>query len=139
MNIKYTFEPGSPLPFGATVTPDGVNFALFSRNATAVTLVLLPASEQSSAAETIELPLEPHLNKTGDVWHIQVCGAGPNLLYGFRAAGPDDPLGSGHCFRKDTMLIDPYARALADVEEWGRPHASGGAPERLQAALPGGG
>ena len=127
MNTKYTFEPGSPLPFGATVTPDGVNFALFSRNATAVTLVLfVPPSQQSAATETIEIPLEPHLNKTGDVWHIQVCGAGPNLLYGFRAAGPDDPQGSGHCFRKDTMLIDPYARALADVEEWGRPHARSG-------------
>jgi glycogen operon protein len=128
MNTKYTFEPGSPLPFGATVTPDGVNLALFSRNATAVTLVLfVPVSEQSVATETIEIPLEPLLNKTGDVWHVLVCGAGPNLLYGFRAAGVDDPQGSGHCFRKDTLLIDPYARALADGEEWGgRPPARSG-------------
>ncbi len=40
MKNKLTLQPGSPLPYGSTVTPDGINFALFSRHAEAVTLVV---------------------------------------------------------------------------------------------------
>ena len=47
----FSFERGHPLPFGATVERGGINFAIFSRHATAVTLVLfLPGSAEEIAA-----------------------------------------------------------------------------------------
>ena len=61
---EFGFERGHPLPLGATVARGGINFAIFSRHATAVTLVLfLPGNE----AEIAAFPLEPRRNRTGDV------------------------------------------------------------------------
>ena len=36
---------GKPLPLGSSRAPAGVNFAVFSRNGTAVSLVLYPEAE----------------------------------------------------------------------------------------------
>ena len=52
----FGFERGHPLPFGATVARGGINFAIFSRHATAVTLLLfLPDSEVEMAAFLLSL------------------------------------------------------------------------------------
>ena len=37
---SFSTSPGVPLPFGASCVPDGVNFAIFSRHAESVSLVL---------------------------------------------------------------------------------------------------
>ena len=105
---------GSPRPFGAWRTPDGVNFALFSRNARSVHLVLfLEGREQPFC----EIPLDPVRNKTGDVWHVFVFGLPAAMLYGYRVDGPFAPK-AGHRFNPKVVLIDPTARSL-----------SGGQPE----------
>ncbi len=47
----FGFERGHPPPFGATVARGGINFAIFSRHATAVTLLLFqPGSKVEMAA-----------------------------------------------------------------------------------------
>ena len=48
--------PGHPLPFGVTETRRGLNFAVFSKHATAVTLVLFGRRRD---APVLELPLDP--------------------------------------------------------------------------------
>ncbi len=48
---------GRPNPLGASVTPLGVNFALFSENATGVDLCLF--DDLTSPMETVRLPLFP--------------------------------------------------------------------------------
>jgi isoamylase len=117
---KFATEPGLPLPFGATVTPDGVNFAVFSRHATAVSLVLFVNDGKDTInSQTVELQLDPVLNKTGDVWHILVDGTIHNFTYCYRVNGPHDPTGTGLYFDPDTLLLDPYARALTNGEQWG--------------------
>ncbi len=109
---------GSPLPFGPRLVPGGVNFALFSRHAMKVDLLLF---EDPRGEPAWVFPLDPSLHKTGDVWHVEVAGLGKGALYAWRVQGPWDPEGAGHRFDPGYFLLDPYARALAGGEEWGRP------------------
>src|SRR5947209_6558967 len=57
---------GECRPFGATPGPDGVNFAVFSRHAHQVDLLLFKEGRDKPVAE---IPLDPGGNRTGDVWH----------------------------------------------------------------------
>jgi glycogen operon protein len=109
----FSFERGHPLPFGATVERGGINFAIFSRHATSVTLVLfLPGSEEEIAA----FPFDPRRNRTGDVWHAFVAGLNPGIEYAYRM---DGPMSVRHRFDSRICLADPYAPALNGRRAWG--------------------
>ena len=105
--------PGQPLPLGPTVTPEGINFALFAGHATAVTLVLF-ASGQSSPM--MEIVLDPHANRTGSIWHVIIPGLKPPLDYGYRVDGNPNLF---HPYHPDVLLLDPYARAISGGGKWG--------------------
>ncbi|WP_419730166.1 glycogen debranching protein GlgX [Lichenicola sp.] len=99
---------GLPFPLGATWDGLGVNFALFSANATKVELCLFdPAGKQEIAR--IELP-----EYTDEVWHGYLPDARPGTVYGYRVHGPYAP-DAGHRFNPNKLLLDPYA--LAHVGE----------------------
>ncbi len=100
---------GVPLPLGAHVRGNGVNFAIFSRHATGVRLDLFDLPEELAPARTYIL--NPMRNKTGDIWHIWLENIPPGQLYGFRIAGPYSP-SEGHRFNADKLLLDPYATAI---------------------------
>ncbi|HSR68091.1 MAG TPA: glycogen debranching protein GlgX [Acidobacteriota bacterium] len=113
---EFEVMRGHPLPFGATVMRDGVNFALYSRRATEVVLVLfLPEREES----VLELPLEPDLHKTGDVWHAFIRGIDPGIEYGYRLGRYPNPEPHLDRFDPSQVLIDPYSRALSGGSRWG--------------------
>jgi glycogen operon protein len=103
-------------PFGATLVPGGVNFSIFSRNATSCTLVLF----QKGAAEPFaELPF-PEEFRTGDVYAMTVFGLDHEMLeYGYRMDGPFDPQ-TGHRFDKNVVLMDPYAKVIGGRDVWGQ-------------------
>ena len=61
---------------------DATNFALFSRNATAVDLCFFKESDLQFGRVSEALSLDSHLNRTGDIWHIEVPNLDPKLLYG---------------------------------------------------------
>jgi len=103
---------GAPLPFGAHPRGAGVNFAIFSRNATGVRLDLFDRVEDAMPARTIIL--DGSRNKTGDIWHVWLEGVRPGQLYGFRIAGPYEPT-AGHRFNPSKLVVDPYASAIALV------------------------
>jgi len=105
----YAYVPGSPLPQGAHLAKDGVNFSLFSRHASRVWLLLFDHVDAASPVQTIEL--EPGHYKTGDMWHIRILGAGRGLIYAYRVDGPFQPE-RGHRFDASHILIDPCATAL---------------------------
>jgi glycogen operon protein len=111
---------GYPAPLGASVRGEGVNFALFSRNATAVTLVLFEPGADASFAE---LPLDPRTHRTGDVWHALIPDLGAGAEYGYRIDGPvaedDDETHESRRFAPERVLVDPYARLLTGGEWWG--------------------
>jgi isoamylase len=109
-------EAGNPLPIGgAHQEGDGVNFVLFSRNATGVRLEFYQNSHDSSPSRIIDL--DPLRHRTGDVWHVWVRGICAGQLYGYRVEGPYLPE-EGHRFNSHKLLLDPYARAIAGVENW---------------------
>lgn len=105
-----TIEAGSPNPLGATFNGHGVNFAVFSRHATAVILCLY--DEQGGEAACIELP-----ERDGHVWHGYMPDVGPGQRYGFRVHGPYEPK-NGHRFNHHKLLMDPYAKRLTGHPEW---------------------
>ncbi|MBC7572450.1 MAG: glycogen debranching protein GlgX [Spirosoma sp.] len=99
-------KPGKPYPRGATYDGEGVNFALFSENATGVSLCLYDAGD--SGKEIARIPV---IEQTEHVWHIYIGGLQPGQLYGYRVAGPYQPQ-EGHFFNSNKLLLDPYARAI---------------------------
>jgi isoamylase len=115
----FDIDRGHSLPFGASVTTEGVNFSVFSRNARevkgGVTLVLY----DSNLRIVDEIELDPIKNKTGDVWHILVRNLDPSFSYCYRVKGPYFPH-KGQRFIEDIALIDPYATALTGGYSWGK-------------------
>ncbi|HYF47942.1 MAG TPA: glycogen debranching protein GlgX [Planctomycetota bacterium] len=115
--VKFSTQRGFCRPFGATAFPGGVNFAVFSRNATAVSLVLFKEGVEDPICE---IALDPTQNKTGDVWHIFVLNLPPDTLYGYRLNGAFNPR-NGHRFSNKAVVLDPYARAISGGHKWGVP------------------
>jgi glycogen operon protein len=98
--------PGKPYPLGATWDGQGVNFALFSQNATGVELCLFETPDAPRERERIPMP-----EQTDNVWHIYLPGLQPGQVYGYRVYGPYDPE-QGHRFTPAKLLVDPYAKAI---------------------------
>src|SRR5207248_8199889 len=91
-----TRRPGDPEPLGPTVRPDGINFALHSRGATRIELLLFDNVTDRQPSQVI--PLDPKANRTGDVWHVFVEGLPNRTLYNYRADGPYNPAADGSRF-----------------------------------------
>src|SRR5690606_4410397 len=104
-------SPGQPYPLGATPDGLGVNFAVFSANASRIDLCIFDAKGRKELAR---LPLP---ECTDEVWHGYLPDAGPGLVYGYRAHGPYEPL-RGHRFNPNKLLLDPYARRIAGRLRW---------------------
>ena len=102
-------RPGRPYPLGATWDGEGVNFALFSENATRVDLCLFDHEEQEQ--ETYRITID---ERTDQVWHVYLPEVRPGQFYGYRVHGPYEPQ-AGHRFNPSKLLIDPYAKALTSV------------------------
>jgi len=119
-NLKTA--PGLPTPLGAYVHNNGVQFSIFSRNASGVKLILFHNSEPDS--DFTEIALDPFLNKTGDVWHIWIEGLSEGQVYGYRISGEYDPA-NGHRFNENKLLIDPYSRAITGNFIWDLSKACG--------------
>ncbi|MFH7320392.1 glycogen debranching protein GlgX [Desulfurivibrio sp. D14AmB] len=126
--ISVRTAAGSPLPMGVSRTPSGHNFAIAARHATAVSLVLFRSGQDEPVAE---VEFDPRLNRTGDVWHLLVRDFDPALRYGFRLRGPCDLQGSGHCYRPQLIMLDPYAKALTGGSDWGVAYRRSGRPDPL--------
>jgi isoamylase len=102
---------GLPYPLGATWDGLGVNFALFSANATKVELCLFEEGGRREV-ERITLP-----ECTDEVWHGYLPDARPGTVYGYRVHGPYEPA-AGHRFNPNKLLIDPYAKQMIGHIEW---------------------
>src|SRR6266851_957705 len=98
---------GSFSRLGASWDGRGTNFALFSANAQKVELCLFD-SQGRRELERIELP-----ERTEDVWHGYLNDVSPGQLYGYRVHGPYEPE-HGHRFNANKLLLDPYAKRLAE-------------------------
>ena len=107
--VTIDHHSGHPEPLGATWTPTGINFAVYARHATAVTLLLFDSPAAEQPCDT--LALHPRRNRTQGVWHVEVpSGAlGKAAYYAYRADGPNE---GAHRYDRDKTLLDPYARRI---------------------------
>ncbi|HUH58650.1 MAG TPA: glycogen debranching protein GlgX [Candidimonas sp.] len=111
LSLPDRLDAGLPHPLGANSDGLGVNFAVFSANATKIELCIFdPRGRRELRRYTLP-------ECTDEVWHGYLHNAEPGLLYGYRAYGPYDPK-NGHRFNPQKLLIDPYARKLAGAVRW---------------------
>ncbi|GHV70434.1 glycogen operon protein GlgX homolog [Spirochaetia bacterium] len=112
---NFVVDLGKALPLGATVTGEGINFAVFSRHASAVSLILFESADKKSPRTEIFLPKEKH--KTGDIWHCSIRGLKAGTCYLYRVEGPYNPE-KGFRYNCNKALLDPYAKAVTDISSW---------------------
>jgi isoamylase len=113
--VRLRVSAGSPYTLGAVPDGRGVNFAVFSANATRIEVCLF---DQDGKTETARVALPENTN---EVWHGYIPGLKAGQLYGLRAYGPYSPR-EGHRFNPNRLLIDPYARLLAGKLTWNDAH-----------------
>ena len=102
-----TVVMGHEYPLGATVVDGGVNFALYSRNASAVQLLLFD-KPNDEPTDIIQLQ-----NRDKFIWHVEVRGVGAGQLYGYKVQGEYRPEG-GMRFNDAKLMLDPYAKAVTE-------------------------
>ena len=110
--VRSRVTEGRPHPRGATWNGRGVNFSLFSANATKVELCLFDDRGETEL-ERIELP-----EYTDEIWHGFLPDARPGTVYGYRVHGPYAPE-EGHRFNPNKLVLDPYTKAVVGQLKWG--------------------
>jgi isoamylase len=118
---KELERTGLSSPLGATVTPRGVNFSLFSRHASGVELLLFDREDDARPARVI--CINPRTNRSYYYWHVFVPGLRSGQIYGYRVQGPYDP-SSGMRFDPDKLLLDPYGHGVVVPRHYSREAAS---------------
>ena len=109
--LPTALDSGKASPLGAEISPDGVNFAVYSENASLVYLCIIDPEFKSEIARL------PFPNRTGNVWHGFMPNATAGLHYCYRMEGSFSPK-DGHYFDVNRLLVDPYAKALQSGAEW---------------------
>ncbi len=113
----FGIRPGMPYPLGTSQVIRGINFAVYSKHATAAHLVLFRFGQQQPFAE---IPF-PEEFRIGHVFTMIIFDLDTEEIeYGYRMYGPYDP-GKGHRFDDQLVLLDPHARCLAGFDGWGKP------------------
>jgi len=102
-------RPGRPYPLGATWDGRGVNFVLYSENATRVELCLFDSPDAEREAVRIPLPEYTDLS-----WHVYLPDVTPGQVYGYRVHGPYDPA-RGHRFNPHLAEFKMMVRTLHEA------------------------
>jgi isoamylase len=109
----------------------GVNFAVYSENATRLELLLFDDPESNRPTRQFEM------KRFGDVWNLFVEGVGLGQHYGYIAWGPNwvyDPKWipgrvdgfladvdeHGNRFNPNKLLMDPWAKAVHRDHDWSK-------------------
>lgn len=107
--VPIGFGRGYPTPLGLSFSSDGsINFAIFSRNAEGVVLCLY--DDPTAQKPTLELDLDPYVNRSGDIWHASFESAWNFVSYGYRFKGT--LLRNTNSFDEGHILLDPYAKVI---------------------------
>ena len=114
---SMTSQHGTSFPLGATISPGGVNFSVFSKHATGVQLLFFDRVDAATPTRVVDL--DPRTQRSYHYWHAFVPGITAGQLYGYRVDGPFDPE-HGHRFDRDKVLLDPYGKCVARPAGWSR-------------------
>jgi isoamylase len=108
-----------PPDLGATLTREGVDFAVYAGHADAVEICLFEPGDTTGATER-RIDLQ---DRTHGTWFGSVPGLRAGARYAIRAHGPWQP-DQGLRYNSDKLLMDPYARAIEGQVTW-RPEVFG--------------
>ncbi|WP_018617467.1 glycogen debranching protein [Segetibacter koreensis] len=106
---------GSPYPLGATYIQeeDAFNFAIYSRNATSILLLIY--SDKNFSVPIFTYDFDYLINKSNRIWHcrIKATDIGEGKYYAYKIDGPG-PVSQveWHAFDKQKVLFDPYAKSI---------------------------
>lgn len=110
----FTAPGGTALDDLGVRLHDGVGtLRVWSKNASSVDLVVFDATDLDWAVDRASLSRLP-----GGIWEVTTPLLQAGTRYAIRVGGPHGP---GNTFNPETMLLDPYARGLAQgggYEEW---------------------
>ena len=112
---------GKSFPLGAACQTNGVNFSVYSKNATAVELLLFNRADDARPAQIISL--DPEKNRTYYYWHVFVPGVRAGQIYGYRVSGPYLPE-KGFRFDARKVLLDPYGKSVVVPSTYSREAAT---------------
>jgi isoamylase len=125
--VKWSSLEGSPQPQGVTWIPEerAFNFALYSKHAGGVTLLLYRAEDLVRPQSTHRLDFRYH--KTGRVWHcrIPLAVVEQARFYAYQVEPPDEASHPWERFDPEKILLDPYARDVFFPPEFDRGAAIG--------------
>ncbi|WP_157315356.1 glycogen debranching protein GlgX [Chitinibacter sp. GC72] len=119
--VQFATQAGRPHPLGATPCDEGVNFSLYSQDATHIELLLFARPDDQEPSQTIVL--NPESNRSFFFWHVLVEGLKPGWHYAYRVDGPQQPE-QGLRFNPAKVLLDPYAKGISNLL-WDRAAACG--------------
>lgn len=115
MNRPANKANGSSYPLGSVVYPDGVNFSVFSKNATAMELLLFDNADHIKPSRVIRL--SPKTNNTYHYWHVFVGGSDTGrYMVTVHTGPPNRARGSGSTLKKSFLILTqkrcPCPRAM---------------------------
>jgi glycogen operon protein len=118
---QWTAEEGAPAPLGVTWLEDeqALNFALYSKHATEVTLLLY--TQHDTVNPALEYRLDYLTHKSGRVWHCRLPASRVQSIvyYAYRVDGAHDPA-QGYRFDPEKILLDPFAKTVFFPEAFDR-------------------
>ena len=121
LSLAQETREGQSSPLGATLSPEGVNFSVYSKHAIGIDLLLFESVSDARPARMIRL--DPRTNRTYHYWHVFVPDVKAGQIYGYRVMGPFDPV-NGMRFDPSKVLTDPYGRCVVTPENYSRDAAS---------------
>lgn len=101
-NSEMKIAKGRLFPFGASYLENGMNFALYAKEAQTVALCLFQQKEDEQPSEKFDM------HRTGDIWHIFVQDLHSSFAYGYEVKKKD----------KTHLILDPYAKCILSGAEW---------------------
>lgn len=111
----FKIRPGFFRMYGACVASNGVSFTINSHGATRCTLLLFKPQAPKPYAR---IPF-PDSYRIGDTYSMLVFDIKPDEFeYAFSFDGPYEPA-KGLLFNGESVLLDPYSRAVTGQRKWG--------------------
>ena len=127
MPSSYTVSTGTPGPPGASYSPASTNFAVYSREAVGMELLLYQTADDVAPFQVVTLA--PREHRDSFFWHVAITGLPVGTLYTWRVTGPG-PNGDAEVLE----VLDPFARAITSVR-WNRATRVANGPLGLRAVV----
>lgn len=114
---------GRAYPLGATMCEGGnaINFAIYSKHATQVSLLIFTVDDLKTPDRRVDLDFLK--NKSGPVWHcrLPMRDLVDMQFYGYQIDGPSPSEGFlWHSFDSEKLLLDPHAKMIHFPQEFER-------------------